>query len=157
MIKIRSLLLSSAAICLLPVVSYADYTVTNNTHFSYTADAKNPSTGYQSPCSAPFLGDAGIIKPVDEAPNNKITIPGGIVSFVCSPKCDVTVYKSTNCEAQRKVATVTISPNDGIGQPNNLPNADKIKISRKNANEAFIETGSKAGDIFDLMLKKLGV
>ena len=156
MIKIRSLLLSSVAMCVLPVVSHADYTVTNTTHFSYTADAHNPSTGYHSPCSAPFLGDAGIIKPIDNAPDNKITIPGGIVSFFCSPSCDVTVYKSTSCEGN-KVAVVSISPSNGIAEPKNVPNADKIIVSRKNSNEATIEIGAAKATIFDLMFKKLGV
>lgn len=152
---IKSVLVCSVAACVLPTASYADFLVTNKTHFYSTADAKNPDTGYQSACSSAVLGDLGRIKPVDQAPDNYLKIPTGLVGIFCSPSCDVTVYMSRDCDA-RKVAVVPITPDNGIGEPKNLPNAEGIYIAKKSNNEVTIEGGPKA-TIFDLMFRKLGV
>ncbi len=151
---IKSILACSVAVCVLPTGSYANFKVTNNTHYYATSDAHNPGSGYQSPCSS-FLGDAGIMQPIDNAPNNTFDIPTGAIGFFCSPSCDVTVYMSKNCDA-RKVAVVNVTPNNGIGKPNNLPNAEGIYINWKSNSEVTIEGGPKA-TIFDLMFRKLNV
>lgn len=153
--KMKLTIASTAVACLFPFASYANFLVTNNSHFYATADAVNPSTSWESACSSSIIGDAGIMKPIDQAPNNRFDIPTGAIGFFCSPTCDVTVYLSKSCDG-RKVAVVPISPANGIGEPTNLPNAEGVYISRKNNHEVTIEGGPKA-TIFDLMFRKLGV
>jgi hypothetical protein len=146
---IKSILACGVAACALPMVSYADFNVTNHSKASATSDAFNASTGYQSPCSS-YLGATGIMEP-----NSTIAIPDWTVNMVCAPKCQVNVYMDRNCKA-RKIATVTISPKDGIGEPNNLPNAEGFYLVKKSKTEMTIEGGVKAS-IFDRMFRQLGV
>lgn len=100
----------------LPIISYADITIINNTDYYGTGKFN------YSPCSS-IAGDAGIAKP-----HNPLTVPQSVISFYCAiTSCTAHIYLSQNCSGE-EVATATVDKNNGITEINNL-DPDRFEIS----------------------------
>jgi hypothetical protein len=100
--KIKSLaILGALSLSILPITSFADITITNNTNSPATAFAGN------SPCSN-AAGDRGVIQP-----HSQIVIADWIVGIYCTTDCKAEIFMTKNCSG-KSIATVTANKKDGV-------------------------------------------
>lgn len=100
--KHRIALFGVLLISSLPLSTYADVTVVNNTDYYGTASLS------LTPCSS-RAGDRGIIPP-----HGSLTVPGSLLNTFCSLfSCDAHIYASKDCSG-KEVATVTVDSENGI-------------------------------------------
>lgn len=98
----RKKLALTLIITTLPVISFADITLVNNTDLYGTAALS------MSPCSS-RAGDRGIIPP-----HGTLTVPQSILNSFCSLwSCDAHIYATKDCSG-KEMATITVNSSDGI-------------------------------------------
>ncbi len=114
--RIKSLaLLSAFSFCIIPSISlaqihFAEAKIENHTTSFGTAKTDN------SPCSSD-IGEQGILQP-----HGAITIPQLVFDLFCNPDCKINLYMSKHCEADKKIATLTLDHDEGVTAINNTNN-----------------------------------
>jgi len=114
--KIKSLALFGAlALSIIPLTSFADIIIHNNTNTAATATAGN------SQCSGAI--PQGVMKP-----HTTVTIPDFLADMFCKDGCTANVYMSRNCSG-KPIATVEASTAKGITKvTNNDKSATGYKV-----------------------------